>query len=152
MACPRKPMAALAKLQTLTSDQANWMSFAPKSKPPLNPRRSRRRQTRDRRTHGRDIPTLEVEMEDAPVDDTPPRGSAGSPSMESPQSPKEMPVVRRKLQSKASLEPAVHEPKPVLNLSPTVLKEFVSELETSWAMASCPIQGQAGAGRPRLLP
>jgi hypothetical protein len=127
---PAQAMAALAKLQTLTNDQAQLDALRAEVEASIQPaeEEAAAEPVMEELTAD-DIPTLEVEVEEASVNEVP---AADFPVVD------EAPVVA---------QPQVAEPEPVVAQVPTaaqpaavieqpaaepaVLKEFVSDLETS---------------------
>jgi pilus assembly protein FimV len=122
---PAQAMAALAKLQTLTSDQAlldELRSEVEAATQPAEEEISVAAGPAVEALGAEDIPTLEVEVEEAPVEVAPATVEAPAAVVPVPPVVAEIPVVAEApVEIKA--EPRVHEP--------SVLKEFVSDLETS---------------------
>jgi tetratricopeptide (TPR) repeat protein len=149
---PAQAMAALAKLQTLTSDQGKLDELRAEVEAATQPaQEAAAAEPAIEELTADDIPTLEVEMEDAPVDDTPAAVEAPAAPARKPPVAKEMPVVAE-ASVKSKPEAAVHEPKPVAEPAPTVLKEFVSELETSLGNGFLPDTGARPAAAPAATP
>jgi tetratricopeptide (TPR) repeat protein len=139
---PAQAMAALAKLQTLTSDQAlldDLRSEVEAATQPAEEEISAAAEPVVEELGAEDIPTLEVEVEEAPVDVAPATVEAPAAVAPVPAAIEEIPIVAEApVEPKA--EPVVHEP--------SVLKEFVSDLETSLGDGFLPEAG----GRPAATP
>ena len=133
-------MAALAKLQTLTNDQAQLDALRAEIEAAMQPaeEEAAAEPVMEELTAD-DIPTLEVEVEEAPNEvaeapvvappafevaavEEPPVIAAKLPVVEAP------PVVAH---APAKAQPAAAVPQPEPEPEPGVLKEFVSDLETS---------------------
>jgi tetratricopeptide (TPR) repeat protein len=140
---PAQAMAALAKLQTLTSDQAKLDELRAEVEATIPPAEEENRAAAEPLVEdltADDIPTLEVEadelsIEGALVDDAPAAVEAPAAVVPEPAVVKELPVVSEGPVNTKSA-PAVHQPErvvpePAREAEPAVLKEFLSELETS---------------------
>ncbi len=127
---PAQAMAALAKLQTLTSDQATLNELRAEVEAATQPAEEEVSAAAEpvvEELTAEDIPTLEVEVDEEPVDSSPapveaPAVAAKPPVVEDIPVVAETPVATKPV-------PVVHKPAP--EPEPTVLKEFVSDLETS---------------------
>jgi tetratricopeptide (TPR) repeat protein len=125
---PAQAMAALAKLQTLTNDQAKLDELRAEIEAATQPAEvedSAAAEPVVEELTADDIPTLEVEVEETPVEDVPAAVEAPAALAAKPPVVEEIPVVPAPVKTKPAA--AVHEPEP----EPAVLKEFVSDLETS---------------------
>ncbi len=140
---PAQAMAALAKLQTLTNDQAQLDALRAEVEASIQPaeEETAAEPAMEELTAG-DIPTLEVEMEEAPVEEVYEPPVAAAHAIEVPAA--DFPVVD---EAPVVVQPPVADPEPVVAQVPTpaqpaavieqpaaepaVLKEFVSDLETS---------------------
>jgi hypothetical protein len=96
-----------------------------------------------------DIPTVEVEVEEIPVDDVPAAVEAPAAVAAKPPALEEIPVVP---ETPVKVKPAsaTHEPEP----EPGVLKEFVSDLETSLGdtfVPSAPAKPAASKATPAAI-
>jgi tetratricopeptide (TPR) repeat protein len=140
---PAQAMAALAKLQTLTSDQAKLDELRAEVEATIQPAEEENQAAAEplvEELAADDLPTLEVEadelpIEDALVDAAPSAVQAPAAVVPEPAVVEELPVVAE-IPLKTKSAPAVHQPKrvvhePAREAEPAVLKEFVSELETS---------------------
>ncbi|MGZ4733141.1 MAG: tetratricopeptide repeat protein, partial [Terriglobales bacterium] len=139
---PAQAMAGLAKLQTLTSDQAlldELRAEVEAATQPAEEEISAAAEPVVEELSAEDIPTLEVEVEETPVDVVPAAVEAPAAAVPEPPVVKEIPVVAEAaVEIKA--EPVVHEP--------SVLKEFVSDLETSLGDGFLPGTGAKPAAKP----
>ncbi len=140
---PAQAMAALAKLQTLTNDQAQLDALRAEVEASIQPaeEEAAAEPVMEELTAG-DIPTLEVEVDETPVNEVPEAPVAAAQAIEVPAI--ELPVVD---EAPVVAQPQVAEHQPVVAQVPTpappapvieqpagepaVLKEFVSDLETS---------------------
>jgi tetratricopeptide (TPR) repeat protein len=139
---PAQAMAALAKLQTLTSDQAlldELRSEVEAAAQPAEEEISVAAEPAVEELSAEDIPSLEVEVEESPVDVAPARVQASAAVPPVPAAIEEIPTIAA-APEEPQAEPVVHEP--------SVLKEFVSDLETSLGDGFLP---EAGA-RPVATP
>ena len=133
---PAQAMAALAKLQTLTSDQAKLDEIRAEVEAAAQPAEEETAVAPEpvmEELTVEDIPTLEVAVDEIPVDIAPashaiPAETAAIAAPATPAIPiaKEIPVAA-KTPVETKPKPVVHEPE----AEPGVLKEFVSDLETS---------------------
>src|SRR5579864_8949585 len=126
---PSQAMAALAKLQTLTNDQAKLDELHAEIEAATQPAEEEGSAAAEpvvEELTADDIPTLEVEVEEAPV--IPPAVEAAAPVAAKPPV-EEIPVVAEAPVKTRPAPPAV--PVPEAKPEPAVLKEFVSDLETS---------------------
>jgi tetratricopeptide (TPR) repeat protein len=149
---PAQAMAALAKLQTLTSDQGKLDELRAEVEAATQPAEEEAAAAAEpviEELTADDIPTLEVETDETPVDDAP---AAEAPVVEAPvaEAPKppvagEAPVAA-KPPVKSKPAPVVHEPAP--EPEPTVLNEFVSDLETSLGDGFVPGKAAKPAASP----
>ncbi len=126
---PAQAMAALAKLQTLTGDRAKLDELRAEIEAASQPEEqaSAAAAPEFEELSAEDIPTLEVEVDETPVE-APAEVAAAS----APVAPvvEEIPVVAEtsaRTKPEPVHEPMIHEPEP----APGVLKEFVSDLESS---------------------
>jgi tetratricopeptide (TPR) repeat protein len=144
---PAQAMAALAKLQTLTRDQAKLDELRAEVEAAAEPAEEAALAAEPviEELTSDDIPTLEVSldevaMEQAPVDDVPlaqaPAAEAATIVSAGPEVVAEIPVATQPA-------PLVYEPSS--ETEPGVLKEFVSDLETSLGDGFLP---DAAAGQP----
>ncbi|MFZ0862504.1 MAG: tetratricopeptide repeat protein [Candidatus Sulfotelmatobacter sp.] len=126
---PAQAMAALAKLQTLTSDHAKLDELRAEieaASQPAEEEASAAAEPVVEELTADDIPTLEVEVDETRVHDAPVAAEAAAAVASKPPVLEEIPVVAETpIETKPA--PAVHKPEP----EPGVLKEFVSDLETS---------------------
>ena len=135
-------MAALAKLQTLTSDQAKLDELRAEVEATIQPAEEENRAAAEplvEELAADDIPMLEVEADESPiegtlVDDAPAAVEAPAAVVPEPAVVKELPVVSE-VPVKTKSAPAVHQPErvvhePAREAEPAVLKEFVSQVET----------------------
>ena len=135
-------MAALAKLQTLTSDQAKLDELRAEVEAAAQPSEEETAAVAEpefEELTAEDIPTLEVELEELPVDKAPVAVApateepiTATPAVTAPAVAKEIPVAA-KLPVEAQPAAVAHASEPAHQLEPQTgaLKEFVSELETS---------------------
>ena len=133
---PAQAMAALAKLQTLTSDQAKLAKLRAEveaaSQPAAEEQAAVAAEPVVEELTADDIPTIDVTVDEVPVDEAP--AAIEEPAVVAPEPPvvEEAPVVA---EIPVEAEPAAvaHEPapEPEPELEPSALKEFVSDLETS---------------------
>ena len=157
---PAQAMAALAKLQTLTSDQAKLDELRAEIEATIQPAEEENRAAAEPQVEeltSDDLPTLKVEadelpIEDALVDDVPAAVEAPEAVVPEPAAVKELPVVSE-IPVKTKSAPAVHQPErmapePAREAEPAVLKEFVSELETSSGDRFAPGKGPEPAASP----
>src|ERR1035438_7664619 len=124
---PAQAMAALAKLQTLTSDQAKLDELRAEVEAATEPAEEEAPTAAEpviEELTVEDIPTLDVEVDETPVEDAPAAVEAAAAVAPVPPVVEEIPVVAE-TPVETKPEPVVHEPEP------GVLKEFVSDLETS---------------------
>jgi tetratricopeptide (TPR) repeat protein len=141
---PAQAMAALAKLQTLTSDQVKLDELRAEVEAAAEPAEEEASAAAEpvfEELTADDIPTLEVELDEAPVADVPvvdvPIADvpiADAPAVEATVAEAaaivaEAAAVVAESPVEATPAPVVHEPAP--EFEPGVLKEFVSDLETS---------------------
>jgi len=144
---PAQAMAALAKLQTLTNDQAKLDELHAEIEAATQPAEEAASTATEpvvEELTADDIPTLEVEVEEAPV--IPPAVEAPAPVAAKPPVLEEIPVVA---ETPVKTKPApvpVYEPG--VEPEPAVLKEFVSELETSLGDRFAPGAAAKPAARP----
>jgi tetratricopeptide (TPR) repeat protein len=139
---PAQAMAALAKLQTLTSDQAlldELRSEVEAAAQPAEEEVSVAAQPEFEELSAEDIPSLEVEVEEAPVDVAPATVEAPAAFVPAPAAIEEIPIVAE-APAEPKGEPVVHEP--------SVLKEFVSDLETSLGDGFLPEAGSRPVAKP----
>jgi hypothetical protein len=139
---PAQAMAGLAKLQTLTSDQALLDELHAEIEAATQPAEEEISAVAEpvvEELGAEDIPTLEVEVEEAPVDVAPATVEAPAAAVPEPPVVKEIPVVAEAA-VEIEAEPVVHEP--------SVLKEFVSDLETSLGDGFLPETGAKPAATP----
>jgi len=144
---PAQAMAALAKLQTLTSDQEKLDELRAEVEATSQPAEEENRAAAEpvvEELTADDIPALEVAdelpiedalLDDALVDDAPAAVEVPEAVVPEPAVVEEPPVVSE-IPVKTKSAPAVHQPErvvhePAREAEPAVLKEFVSELETS---------------------
>jgi tetratricopeptide (TPR) repeat protein len=140
---PAQAMAALAKLQTLTSDQAKLDELRAEVEATIQPAEEENRAASEpvvEELTADDIPTLEVEadefpVEDALVDAAPAAVEAPAAVVPEPAAVEEPPAVAE-IPVKRKSAPAIHQPErvvhePAREAEPAVLKEFGSELEPS---------------------
>jgi tetratricopeptide (TPR) repeat protein len=126
---PAQAMAALAKLQTLTSDQAKLDELRAEVEAATEPAEEEAPTAAEpviEELTVEDIPTLDVEVDETPVEDAPAAVEAATAVAPVPPVVEEIPVVAE-TPVETKPEPVVHEPEP----EPGALKEFVSDLETS---------------------
>jgi tetratricopeptide (TPR) repeat protein len=170
---PAQAMAALAKLQTLTSDQAKLDQLRAEIEASIQSGEedlpAAAEPVVEELTAG-DIPTLEVEVEEAPVVAAPiavqavavQAAAVHPPAAVVPETPavKEIPVVAESPVAHRDV-PVVHEPAPVVHepvpepvpeAEPAALKEFVSELETSLGDGFLPEPAVKPAAFPAAVP
>jgi len=139
---PAQAMAALAKLQTLTSDQAlldELRSEVEAAAQPAEEEVSVAAQPEFEEFSAEDIPSLEVEVEEASVDIAPATVEASAAFVPAPAAIEEIPIVAE-APAEPKDEPVVHEP--------SVLKEFVSDLETSLGDGFLPEAGSRAVAKP----
>ena len=139
---PAQAMAALAKLQTLTNDQALLDELHAEIEAATQPAEEAASTAAEpvvEELTADDIPTLEVEVDEAPV--IPPAVEKPAPVAAKPPV-EEIPVVAEAPVKPKPAPPAVHAPEP--KPEPAVLKEFVSDLETSLGHGFAP-----GAAPPK---
>jgi tetratricopeptide (TPR) repeat protein len=140
---PAQAMAALAKLQTLTSDQAKLDELRAEVEATIQPAEEENRAAAEplvEELTADDIPTLEVEADELPIEDTlvdeaPDAVQAPAAVVPELALVEELPVAAE-IPVKTKSAPTVHQPEPVVHqpareAEPAVLKEFVSDLETS---------------------
>jgi tetratricopeptide (TPR) repeat protein len=125
---PEQAMAALAKLQTLTNDRAKLAQLRAEVDAATQPAEEEAALVEPvvEELTADDIPTLEVTAEEAPVEEA---VAVAESAIEEPAVP-EPPAVEEIPVAAVELEPAVV-PEPAPEPEPSVLKEFVSDLETS---------------------
>jgi len=134
---PAQAMAALAKLQTLTSDQALLDELRSEVEAATRPAEEEGSVAAEPAVE--ELSAVEVEVEEAPVDVA--HATVEAPAAVAPVPPvvEEIPVVAE-APVKIKAEPVVHEP--------SVLKEFVSDLETSLGDGFLPETGAKPAATP----
>jgi hypothetical protein len=135
---PAQAMAALAKLQTLTSDQAKLAKLRAEveaaSQPAAEEESAIAAEPVVEELTADDIPTIDVTVDGIPVDEAP--AAIEEPAVVAPEPPaiEQAPVVAEipveAEPAAVAYEPAP-EPEPEPEPEPSVLKEFVSDLETS---------------------
>ncbi|HWY04975.1 MAG TPA: hypothetical protein VNX60_14970 [Candidatus Acidoferrum sp.] len=129
---PAQAMAALAKLQTLTSDQAKLDELRAEVEAAAEPEEAASAAAEPviEELTPDDIPTLEVSLDEASIDEGP---VAAVPLAEAPAAAAKIaagaPPVAAETPVATKPAPPVHEPSS--EPEPGVLKEFVSDLETS---------------------
>jgi tetratricopeptide (TPR) repeat protein len=146
---PSQAMAALAKLQTLTNDQAKLDELHAEIEAATQPAEEAASAAAEpvvEELTADDIPTLEVEVEEAPV--IPPAVVAPAPVAAKPPV-EEIPVVAETPVKTKPAPAPVREPE--VEPEPAVLKEFVSDLETSLGDGFAPAAAKPSA-RPVVPP
>jgi len=143
---PAQAMAALAKLQTLTNDQAKLDELRAEIEAATQPSEAEASAGAEpvvEELTAEDIPTLEVEVDETPVDNVPAAIEEPPAVASKPPVVEEIPVIPE-TPVKTKPAPAVHEPE----LEPGILKEFVSDLETSLGDGFAP----GAAAKPAASP
>jgi tetratricopeptide (TPR) repeat protein len=146
---PSQAMAALAKLQTLTNDQAKLDELHAEIEAATQPAEEAASAAAEpvvEELTADDIPTLEVEVEEAPV--IPPAVVAPAPVAAKPPV-EEIPVVAETPVKTKPAPAPVREPE--VEPEPAVLKEFLSDLETSLGDGFAPAAAKPSA-RPVVPP
>ncbi len=142
---PAQAMAALAKLQTLTNDQAKLDELRAEIEAATQPAEEAAPAAAEPEveelTTDDDVPELEVEVEKTPVEEVPAAVEKPAPVAAKPPV-QEMPIVA---ETPVKSKPAPPVPEPEVQPEPAVLKEFVSDLETSLGDGFVPASGKAAA-------
>ncbi len=142
---PAQAMAALAKLQTLTSDQSKLDELRAEIEASIQPAEEESLAAAEpvvEELTADDIPTLEVEVEEAPVVAAP---AARAPiAAETPVVEENRVAAENRVETRPA--PVVHEP--ATEPEHVVLKEFVSELETSLGAGFMPDTAAQPAASP----
>ncbi len=142
---PAQAMAALAKLQTLTNDQAKLDELRAEIEAAAQPAEEAAAEAEPvvEELTADDIPTLEVEVEETPAENVPAAVEAPPAVAAKPPVVEEIPVVPE-TPVKTKLAPGINEPE----AEPAVLKEFVSNLETSLGDGFVPAKAAKPAASP----
>jgi tetratricopeptide (TPR) repeat protein len=145
---PAQAMAALAKLQTLTTDQAKLDELRAEVEAAAEPAEEAASAAAEpviEELTSDDIPTLEVSIEEVSIDQGPVGDVplAEAPAAEEATIAAAVPPVAAEIPVASKPEPLVQEPSS--EPEPGVLKEFVSDLETSLGDGFLP---DAAAGQP----
>ena len=131
-------MAALAKLQTLTNNQAQLDELRAEVEAAMQPAEDEAAEPVMEELTADDIPTLEAEVEEAPVDEVAEAAVIAPPAFEVA-AIEEPPVVAARpsvVEAEPVIAPVPTPPQPAAvteqpAVQPRVLEEFVSDLETS---------------------
>jgi len=167
---PEQAMAALAKLQTLTSDQAKIDELRAEVEAAIPAAEAEAAVAAEpvvEELTADDIPTIEVEVpadeipvEEISVEEAPAGVVEQEPEPEPEPEPPvvvETPVVAQ-APVKTKPQPGVHAPAPVPAPEPSVLNEFVSDLETSLGdgflpgTVTKPVAPPAASAKPAMAP
>jgi tetratricopeptide (TPR) repeat protein len=165
---PEQAMAALAKLQTLTSDQAKIDELRAEVEAAIPAAEAEAAVAAEpvvEELTADDIPTIEVEVpaDEIPVEEISVEEAPAGVVEQEPEPEPEPPVVVEtpvvaQAPVKTKPQPGVHAPAPVPAPEPSVLNEFVSDLETSLGdgflpgTVTKPVAPPAASAKPAMAP